>query len=344
MQKISLLPEILFIRPFVVFLLVLYHSLAIYTGNWPEPEGFVMVCGYDNLGRFAYSFMLEIFVFISGYIFEKQLKENRWQSFGGLIKNKCIRLLVPCYLFGLIYVICFEESFSTWDCVSKILNGGGHLWFLPMLLECFVVAYLIKKNNFKCKYVLFVAFFSALVSGFVDFPLRISLTMYYFLFFYIGNLFYCKKNLFVRLAVDYKNITLLFLLYIMLFLVLDYSRVLLVERNGIELLVLFKIPLSMTIKLLTIIISFCGLLFTYTLSLYISEKQYPNKFLISIGSCSMGIYICQQFVLKYLYYYTDIVVEVESHFLPFVCFAITAVLSYLISFCLRQSKIGRKII
>jgi len=76
------LSEIAFIRPLLIVLLVMYHAFIIYMGGWQEPSGFIPCKGYEWIARFSYSFMLETFVFISGYLFAFQrLKKN--ESFGG---------------------------------------------------------------------------------------------------------------------------------------------------------------------------------------------------------------------------------------------------------------------
>ena len=89
-------------RPILIVLVVLYHSMAIYTGNWPQPDGVQLIGAYSAVGRIAYIFMLESFVFISGYVwaFQRELREE--EKFGELLKKKTTRLLIPCYIFGVI--------------------------------------------------------------------------------------------------------------------------------------------------------------------------------------------------------------------------------------------------
>ena len=78
------LSEIDVIRPVLIFLLILYHSFIIYAGGWREPAGFEPNAAYWWIAKGSYSFMLETFVFISGYVFMYQIKErNKYKTWGG---------------------------------------------------------------------------------------------------------------------------------------------------------------------------------------------------------------------------------------------------------------------
>lgn len=71
------LDEISFIRPILIVMLVMYHAFAPWAGGWKEPKGFVPCEAYWWWGKLNYSFMLETFVMISGYIFGYQLITSR---------------------------------------------------------------------------------------------------------------------------------------------------------------------------------------------------------------------------------------------------------------------------
>lgn len=109
------LQEVLLIRPILIVLLVVYHAFIIYAGGWSQPDGFVPHEGYAWIARFSYSFMLEMFVFISGYVWAYQrLELNRQISFGKLVQQKSKRLLLPSVVFSIVYLLCFEiEGLTT---------------------------------------------------------------------------------------------------------------------------------------------------------------------------------------------------------------------------------------
>lgn len=77
MEEKRNLNEISFIRPILIVMLVMYHAFAPWTGAWSEPTWFVPCRAYWWWGKLNYSFMLETFVLISGYVFDYQLCRKR---------------------------------------------------------------------------------------------------------------------------------------------------------------------------------------------------------------------------------------------------------------------------
>ena len=85
--------------------------MAIHTGNWDMPEGCSVIPVYKAIGRFAYAFMLEAFVFVSGYVWAYQREtKGRKDDFLMLCRKKAVRLIVPTIIFGLLYCFLFERE------------------------------------------------------------------------------------------------------------------------------------------------------------------------------------------------------------------------------------------
>ena len=95
-------------RPIIIVLLVFMHSFTMFTGGttWPLPSGIHSVELYKDLAWIAYSFMLEAFVFISGYLFSSQMERVR-VKFVTLIKKKLHRLYLPSLVFSVAYFAFF---------------------------------------------------------------------------------------------------------------------------------------------------------------------------------------------------------------------------------------------
>lgn len=72
-KKENILTEVSVIRPILIILLVVYHSFIIYQGGWSEPVGFEPNETYWWISKASYSFMLEAFVLISGYVYAHQV-------------------------------------------------------------------------------------------------------------------------------------------------------------------------------------------------------------------------------------------------------------------------------
>lgn len=131
--------------PILIILVVLYHTMAIHTGNWHLPEGTEQIGAYAAVGRIAYIFMLETFVFMSGYVWAFQREHKGEETFGVLVRKKAMRLLVPCYLFGILYALLLEHEKPLVENIVDVLTGIGYLWFLFMLFVCFIVLWCVLK-------------------------------------------------------------------------------------------------------------------------------------------------------------------------------------------------------
>lgn len=139
--------DVVVIRLALIILLVLYHSFCIYTGAWKVPyDSFHKIVGYDWIGMLSHQFRLQGMVFISGLLFGYNMtkKEKKELHFLPFILLKAKRILLPCLFFGLIYYLLFYDLSVGWTTiVYRIMNGCGHLWFLPMIFWCFIITYIL---------------------------------------------------------------------------------------------------------------------------------------------------------------------------------------------------------
>lgn len=179
------LDEIVFIRLSLIVFLVLYHSFCLYTGAWEQLQDLPKIPAYMWISYTSYSFMLESFVMISGYLFAFQLskREIRWRY---LINNKLKRLVVPSAVFSIAYILAFYPKPYSFSVLYDIINGVGHMWFLPMLFWCFVFTHCLYKYRSSEKIFLFGLFFLTFVPNLPLF-LRISNSLHYMFFFYLGG-------------------------------------------------------------------------------------------------------------------------------------------------------------
>lgn len=100
-------------------------------------------------------------------------------------------------------------------------------------------------------------------------------------------------------------------------------------------------------KICTIVYSSMGLVMIYVISNYIlkcKNKWQCPLWLISINSICFGVYIYQQFILKFIYYSTPLPQLTGTYFLPWVGCVITMITSIALAKMTIKSKIGRKII
>ncbi len=345
MDKQGYFDNINYIRILLILLLVAYHSFAPYSGAW-ESIYADFISGYKWFAETCYSAMLELFVFISGYLFGyklykvKVLKEGHI-SFISLLKSKAIRLLVPTYIYGILYVVVFGSADSSFMEISySIVNGVGHLWFLPMIFACFPLTYLIDKINIKYPIILALAYLFAILPT-LPLPFRLGSMIYYFPFFYLGFIL-TRFNLNISQSYKKSVCLLLILLYALSFWGLS-TWVEGLENSSVlleKLIYLFERNSARAIYATLGV----GAIFL-TIGLLIDKGILKSNYKIRLlGEYSFGVYIYQQFILRYLYYNTDIPQKyLDAYSLPFVGFFFALFLSLLIVHLLRKTKVGRKL-
>lgn len=316
MENKPILLEVAFVRPILIVLLVAYHSFAIYCGAWQWPD----MQGSGNnayfwIAKFSYSFMLETFVFISGYVFAFQLisLNKRW-SFKELLIKKIKRLILPSLFFSTVYQLFFYQQIT----IRKIIDGTAHMWFLPMLFWCFVLSFFLVKIR-RGFFVLFLLFLLAVFQN-IHLPLQFHLTCYYLFFFYLAYVFYKNKIT----LVNYKIIILLWIGYLGFFVL--YSCL---QLNSAVFVKLFRL-LSSTFGV-------CALFFT---SLFVVKQIRLKEWVIRFGGYCFGIYIFQQFILQFLYYHTGFPQYVGELLLPWLGFILSLLFSFAIVYLLKKTKFG----
>lgn len=325
----------------------MYHAFAIFCGGWSSLSGYPEINGYWWIGKTMYSFMLEAFVFISGYVYGYQVNRNPQKlSLKSVISSKLKRLILPSVIFSTIYYLLFYDlTVPVYKIVYSILCGTGHMWFLPMLFWCFIFTFIAEKTGFKNIHIIIIALVMTMISA-VPLPLRLSSAMYYFLFFYIGYLI--KRNdlnvrkLFTsRYAIGSTCIYLC--IFIGMTLLQSQSPGGGIQPTGI---VIFDKGILTMIKIaIKLSIGISGVLAFYSVTNHIMAHGLTlSPLLISLSSYCFGIYIYQQFILKYLYYRTELPDAVSPYLLPWLGFAIALVLSFILTYLTRKTKLGNMLI
>lgn len=330
------LDEVSFIRPILIVLLVFYHATCIHiqTGSWTLPKGVEELPIYIFAGKFAYAFLLESFVFISGYVWACQVeRKGRIDDFFYLLKKKTIRLLVPLLIFGIPYILIIEK-----ECINipHLIEGPGHLWFLPMLFCCFIVGWSILKTGFSYKLITLFLFFVSLFS-FLELPFFLSEVLYYIPFFFLGFTMFGYREI-IRYNLTKKNVIFVWIMFLGAFFISVYVRGIIIKHTQNTFLIEECKVLS------KLVYSLVGTMAFYMTSLYITSKYTLNDTYIKLGGMCMGVYIFQQFILKILYYDTIVPTYINDYILPLFVFFVTLSLSMLLTYLLRLNKLGRSII
>ena len=344
----KILQDVVLIRLVLIIILVLYHAFAIYNGAWSMPDGIDQVRPYWWIATISYSFMLETFVFLSGYVFGFQIRE-RYKgeiSFTASVVTKAKRLLLPNMVFSIIYMCLFasNEDISFLEQVYNIINGVGHMWFLPMLFWCFLILYFLERLHVSSKMILCLSLLASVLC-IVSLPLRLSSTLYYFLFFYLG--YYIQRyNLCLNSRFNLKSVIYLGLSYILILIVMtlifNSDLILALSQGSIS----HKIAYHILKRVSTILYSLFGVSFLYVLINYLlkSHSVVLPKTLLKFSSYCFGVYLFQQFILKVLIYNDWMVLNMGTYWVPWVSFYITLFCSLVLSWAFVKTRIGKFLI
>lgn len=318
-------------RLILVALVIIYHSFAPFCGSWDPIGSGEPIKTYFYIGKISYSFFLEAFVFISGILvgFQSLKRPVKEQGFK-FITKKIKRLILPSVIFSIIYYFCFYSYSGIYNGIIAIINGCGHLWFLPMLFWCFVFLWLIERISINKITVLIIASVISLFSN-NTLPVRIGVTMYYFIFFLLGY-YYPTGALNKIINPSIRNILIYLVLFCCLFplSITSYSD----SISGVILT-----------HLIRLISSFSGVMFMYCLVLRLTPDKKPlPPLLVTLSTYSFGIYIVQQFILKYLYYHTSLPLTVDYLLLPFIGTFVALILSLIITHISLKTFLGKFLI
>lgn len=189
MEKQERLSEIDLIRCCFIITLVMYHAFAIFSGAWSPLPGYPLCSAYAWIARFIGVWLMEVFVFISGYLFGHQVARHPDSilTFRNTVIRKGRRLLLPGMIFSALYLVWLTPLDRPFYYFAyQVINGAGHLWFLPMLFWCFVGVYVICRHVHLRSRHLFPLLVLLSACAFLPLPFQLTQTMRFFLFFYSG--------------------------------------------------------------------------------------------------------------------------------------------------------------
>lgn len=337
------LNEIEFLRPILFIQLFFVHAFTIYTiTSWKIPNGIESVNLYDWIARISYSCMLELFTFISGYVFYFVYNKKKF-TFNALVLSKFKGLIIPSILFSILYyLLLMEHKGFSFQLIYEIICGEGHLWYLNMLFGCFLLLYLIKDVKRPFYFLLgtlIISIFSRCPNIF-----RISQIAYYFFFFYLGFIICRYREPIIQYIIRRKKglffMSMLLILSLALLLPLNIHF-----KSYIADTWLTGYFIAALTRFINIIYSLIGIAFWYYISVHISQKiaEVP-KCIKQFNVLSMGVYVFHQFILMFLYYHTPLPDISGTYLLPWIAICLALPASVILSYIFRLTKIGKSII
>lgn len=331
--KTKMLNEIVIIRLLLVVCLVLYHAFAPYAGAWaPLTEESVMC--YYWIGKFAYSFFLGSFVFISGYLYAHSESIKGPQSPKRAICKKIKRLIFPSIVFSILYLVLLGayEGETFLQMMYSIICGRGHMWFLPMLFWLFVGIEVLKRIPLHPLIIIAILLVVA-IGATLPLPLRLNSACQYLIFFYIG--YWVNVNCF-RLTNFGGGIA--GVVFILTFVATEaWATTMSADAGIIDKGLLFYMRILYTLV---------GTIFIYSLAIKLTEDSHvriPSS-LVKMSSYCFGVYLFQQFILQYIYYHTSVVAYTGIYAAPWIGFIVTMPISIGLTYLTLQTRIGRALI
>lgn len=307
------------LRGIAIIIIVFGHSIILYSSKW----NLYTIDDYypilDKIKDVINTFQLELFFWLSGFLFYKSLEK----SFKIVVCRKFKRIMIPYFIIAFIYMDPIKIFLSTPGfidikqiitsiCGQLILSGYslGHLWFLPTLFFIFVLSYIlskrIKENPVNVTLLFIALIICNIGSSLLPNYLQINNIMRYIIYFYMGYLSFrileCNKKI-------------------------DRHRIFLII--SMTLLILCRVFIS-SIHIIFIFVSF--------LSLYVLLPNLPNRintFLQVISENSFGIYLLHSplIYITYSFFKTwNPMVVIAINFLAF------GGLALLMSIYIRQTK------
>lgn len=330
--------EVDVLRPMAIFLVLVLHSFTIYWGKWDAPAGYVDIVSYKWIAAASFSFTMELFVMLSGYVFGYQLSvQNRNYTVTSLMKNKFRRLLVPALTFGVVYALLFYQHKPLHDAVYSILSGAGHLWFLPMLFWCFIFAFLMFGSRMKEQNKMYVLVALTALS-IIHFPLRLDKAFYYLFFFYLGMRLMKRQDVCRRLCMKNGFLLALVVLYIVMFVSYELA---LPYLEGLETGFLADTAIKLLKTYWIFAYALAGTMFIF-LAVYrsVHKRMTLPKTITFCSSISFGVYLFHQIIIEVIYYKTEIPLLLGPYLLPWICLLVTLVMSVFSVLLLKKFKLN----
>ena len=143
MQNKNFLSDIVFLRAISIVFVVAFHAYGMMyaAAHFPALKDTYYQM-YFTLNQCVFiNIAMPMFIFVSGYLFAFLRQKGKYQNFVDLAKNKAKRILLPYFVFGLIMM----ATTNNFHPLALFYGNYWHLWFLPMLFWCFIIAYLLNK-------------------------------------------------------------------------------------------------------------------------------------------------------------------------------------------------------
>ncbi len=152
--------KVVFIRAIAILIVAFGHSIILYDPSWGIYHSVFDVPFLIAVKSVINMIQMPLFFSISGYCFyflfkskSEFLRKDLFKDVCGFLRKKAKRLLIPAAVVAFAWMLPIRilAQYPNWQRLSideicvQILSGRdmGHLWYLLVLFEIFIVAYIV---------------------------------------------------------------------------------------------------------------------------------------------------------------------------------------------------------
>lgn len=308
------------LRIFSLLCVILFHAIGMLYNKFPLEKLTFLGNKIQQISILLVGIAVPLFMFIAGYLY-KPVKRKEIIIF---IRKKVVRLLLPYTLFTVL--IMLSSGFFSFT----MLLGGGfyHLWFLTALFWCFMISICINYS----KRITFLILPVSLGCSMICLPefLGIQDFVQWYYYFVLGALIKSHPRILTIIRRYYIGIPFI-LFYIIIVSLIPFH---------------YRVPSILhSLAISVLIIAVWGLIERVD-NINIIKKY--NKVILSIGKCSMGIYILHYWFLIYLLSNTvlqifKISMLIKEHLLLIILMItlIAFTFCYIVTMICRKNKYGK---
>lgn len=189
------------LRALAIIIVVFGHSIILYSSSWNLYQTSFSIPALDHIKDGINLVQMPLFFSISGYLFNPKKKWNL------LLIGKVKRLIIPYILIACLWMVPIRLLVGYPGYLNKSIaqiflidilgyHDNGHLWYLPCLFLCFVIAKLLcgairllDSHSARIFFLIISGIASIYGSGIGH--LLLKYTAMYFIWFYVGYLLQC---------------------------------------------------------------------------------------------------------------------------------------------------------
>lgn len=328
-----------YVKTILMFLVILGHSVAFWSGSWFTENPIIPSRGLDYLYCWLNSFHTFTFSLVSGYIFASKILKGGYNTYVSFLVNKVKRLVIPYFFAALIWVVPLSAYFFRWDgsyLIKKYILciNPSQLWFLCMLFDVFAICWPLRKiilqSELKGVLIVLAFYVIGLVGGrMLPNVFCIWTACQYIPFFYIGMRIRIKQEQGNKLFIESISIVVWVIADVILF--ITYVSV--ENMDGIV--------ASMLEKGVKFLLHIVGSVMAFTVLQMLAEHVMWEKSSIfkALSSYSMPMYLFHQQIIYFTLTWLN--GKVNPYINAGVNFAAAFAGSFLISWLIMRFKTTR---